>query len=337
MKITIGDVARIANVSKGTVSAVLNDKTTVSTETREKVLRVVKKLNYKPNQVARSLSRRQTKSIGLVIKEIDNPFFAKIMKGVFDVCAKNGFTVLLGSSELSPQQEIQSVETLSNQQVDGLIISPLHGDGADFTYLAELMRQNYPLVMLETVRNFATNVVGVDNIKAAYRATTYLIELGHDQIAYLAGPFYSAHSEYRLEGYKQAHIDHNIPLRKDFIVQAGSNIGDGYRVGTGIFGSDAEKPTAIFCYNDLVAIGLMDALFELEYKVPQDISVIGFDDIPFCESARIPLTTVHMPTYQIGETAADLLLRQIANRNEILNEKIILEAYLVERQSCAGR
>ncbi|MBD3289581.1 LacI family DNA-binding transcriptional regulator [candidate division KSB1 bacterium] len=337
MNITIGDVARMANVSKGTVSAVLNDKNTVSEATRKKVLAVIEKLNYRPNQVARSLSIRQTKSIGLVIKEIDNPYFAKVMKGVFDVCVKSGYTVLLGSSELDPEQERQSVDTLRNQQVDGLILSPLHGENQDFTYLAELLRFKYPLVMLEPVQNFTTNVVSVDNVQAAYRAISYLIELGHTDIAYFAGPQYSAHSENRLEGYRQALIDHNIPIRKDLIIQAGSNIEDGYRTGTALFSSSGDKPTAVFCYNDLVAVGLVDALVEMGIGIPEQVSVIGFDDIAFCESARIPLTTVHMPTYEIGEAAATLLINQILVRDKVLNEKIVLDAHLVKRQSCGPK
>ncbi len=337
MSITIGDVARMANVSKGTVSAVLNNKNTVSEATRKKVLKVIEKLNYRPNQVARSLSSRQTKSIGLVIKEIDNPYFAKVMKGVFDVCVKSGYTVLLGSSELDPEQERQSVETLRNQQVDGLIISPLHGDNKDFTYLAELLRYKYPLVMLEPVKNFTTNVVGVDNAKAAYAAISYLINLGHSEIAYFAGPLYSAHSENRLEGYKQALMDHNIPIRKNFIIQVGSNIDDGHKAGKILFSNLENSPTAVFCYNDLVAVGLVDVLIEMGISIPDEISVIGFDDITFCESARIPLTTVHMPTYQIGEAATRLLINQISNREQVLNERIVFDAHLVKRQSCGPR
>lgn len=337
MSITIGDVARMANVSKGTVSAVLNNKNTVSEATRKKVLKVIEKLNYRPNQVARSLSSRQTKSIGLVIKEIDNPYFAKVMKGVFDVCVKSGYTVLLGSSELDPEQERQSVETLRNQQVDGLIISPLHGDNTDFTYLAELLRFKYPLVMLEPVKNFTTNVVDVDNVQAAYSAIKCLIELGHTEIAYFAGPLYSAHSENRLEGFKQALMDHNIPIQKNFILQVGSNIEDGYKAGKNLFSNCESCPTAVFCYNDLVAVGLVDALIEMGFSIPDDISVIGFDDITFCESARIPLTTVHMPTYKIGEAAARLLINQISNREQVLNERIVLDAHLVKRESCGPR
>lgn len=337
MKITITDVARIANVSKASVSAVLNNKPTVSPKTREKILKVIKKLNYRPNEVARSLSSRKTKSIGLVIKEIDNPYFARVMKGVFDVCCEQGFTVLLGSSELSPAQEFQSIETLTLQRVDGLIISPLQGLDSNFTYLADLIHDGYPLVMLGTVKNYTTNIVDVNNVSAAYQAVSYLIRLGHTGIAYFSGPAYSAHSFDRFEGYQHALIDHKIPIRKDYIFEVGSYIANGYQAGKNFFSNQSIIPSAVFCYNDLVAIGLIDALIELGIKVPEQVSVIGFDDIDICASVKIPLTTIHVPAYEIGRKASDLLIRQIQNSNQSDNEKIILETKLIERNSCCQK
>jgi len=336
MNITIADVARIANVSKATVSAVLNNRPTVAPRTRQKVLDVIKKLNYRPSGVARSLSIKQTKTIGLVIKEIDNPYFAKIMKGVFDTCSDNGYTVLLGSSELSPQQELKSIETLTSQRADGLIISPLQDENMDFRYLSELIHQKYPLVTLGSVRNHVTNVVDIDNVAAAYQAVRYLIELGHTEIAYFAGPSYSAHSDDRRRGYQQALIDSDLPIRKNFIVPVGSYIENSYELGRDFFAGSDPLPSAVFCYNDLVAIGLIQALLELKIPVPEQVSVIGFDDIDFCRAVQVPLTTVHVPAYQLGRSAADLLIRQIQEPERLLNEKIILETRIVERGSCGA-
>ena len=337
MKITIADVAKIATVSKATVSAVINNKPTVSMTTRDKVLKAIEKLNYHPSEIARSLSIQKTKCIGLVIKEIDNPYFAKVMKGVFDVCCQQGYTVLLGSSELSPYQEMQSIETLTHQWVDGLIISPLQGEDIDFKYLANLLQEKYPLVMLGTVKNYQTNLVDINNVTAAYQAVSYLIKFGHTEIAYFSGPSYSAHSMDRLEGYRQSLMDHHLPIRKNYIQQVGSYIADSYQVGKQFFSRIEYKPTAVFCYNDLVAIGLINALTDSGIQVPEQVSVIGFDNIEFCESARIPLTTVDVPTYEIGKRAAELLIKQISNPTEIFNEKVILTAKLVERNSCTRK
>lgn len=335
MNITIDDVARMANVSKATVSAVLNNKSTVSEQTRLKVLRVIKKLNFRPNQLARSLSIRKTKSIGLLIKEIDNPYFAKIMKGVFDTCSKLSYTVLLGSSELSPKQEIKNVETFVNQRVDGLIISPLQGDDVDLTYISDIMGKKYPLVMLGRLKNFSTNSIDINNVESSFEAVSYLIKLGHKNIAYFAGPSYSIHSFERLEGYQNALIKNNIPIKKKYIMQVGSHIKNGYESGKQLFSKFKENsPTGVFCYNDLVAIGLINSLMELKIKVPQQVSVIGFDDINFCGSFKIPLTTIRVPAYEIGETAANLLIKQINNPSVLLKEKKILQTKLIKRDSC---
>jgi LacI family transcriptional regulator len=337
MKITINDVARIANVSKASVSAVLNNKSTVSPKTRDKILKVIEKLNYRPNEVARSLSNRKTKSIGLVIKEIDNPYFARVMKGVFDFCCEMGYTVLLGSSELSPAQEFQNIETLTRQQVDGLIISPLQEVESGFAYLAGLIHDKYPFVMLGSVKSYNTNIVDIDNVSAAHKAVSYLIGLGHTEIAYFSGPTYSSHSQDRLQGYQQALIDHNLSIRKEYMVEVGSYISNGYQAGKTFFSSRSPFPSAVFCYNDLVAIGLINALLELGIKVPQQVSVIGFDDIDICESVKIPITTMRVPAHEIGRKASELVIKQIQNIKQSNNEKIMLETKLIERSSCMSK
>ncbi len=335
MRITISDIAQYAGVSKATVSAVLNERPGISVQTRERVLEIIQKLNYQPSHVARSLSNRETKSIGLLIKEIDNPYFAKIMKGVFDKCSELGYTVLLGSSELDPAQEKKSLEALLRQQVDGLILSPLQNEEIDLGYLYELKLKNYPFVTLGSVVHFQTNVVEVENKKAAVSAVSYLIHAGHKRIAYFAGPSYSANSKDRLAGFRQAFHENAIPAPEDLIFNTGSYIADGYRMGRELFALPGTKPSAVFCYNDLVAIGLMNALAELKIQVPADVSVIGFDDIDFCRSMQVPLTTIRVPAYKLGEKAAELLIAQIGARDESKNRKVILPAQLIERKSVA--
>lgn len=336
MKITISDIARYAHVSKATVSAVLNDRPGISVQTRERILEIIEKLKYRPSHVARSLTNRETKSIGLLIKEIDNPYFAKIMKGVFDKCSELGYTVLLGSSELDPVQEKKSLETLLRQQVDGLILSPLLNEDIDLSYLYDLKTKNYPFVTLGSVINIQTNVVEVENKKAAVSAVSYLIRQGHRRIAYFAGPFYSAHSKDRLAGFRQACSENGIPVPEDLIFRTGSYIADGYRMGMALFSRSQAPPSAVFCYNDLVAIGLLNALSELNIRVPADVSVIGFDDIEFCNFMQVPLTTVRVPAHQLGEVAAELLIDQIMSGEKSRNEKVILPAQLIERKSVAS-
>ncbi|HNW60703.1 MAG TPA: LacI family DNA-binding transcriptional regulator [bacterium] len=335
MRPTIADIAQLARVSKATVSAVLNDRPGISPQTHARVLAVIKKFNYRPNELARSLSNRKTRSIGLVIKEIDNPYFARIMKGVFDICREHDYTVLLGSSELSPAQERQSIDALTSQRVGGLIISPLQGPDCDFTWLADLQRDHYPLVMLGQVKNYHTTVVDIDNVQAARNAVACLIGLGHRDIAYFAGPSYSSHSAERQQGYQQALMDHGLPVRPEFILPAGSERELGFQAGLALFRRPGPHPTAVFCYNDLVAIGLINALTTLEIDVPQAVSVIGCDDLDFSQCYRIPLTTIHVPAYEIGCSAATRIIQALENDNDSSPQIVLFEARLVERTSCA--
>lgn len=330
---TISDIAKLANVSKSAVSIVLNNKSGVSEKTRSKVLEIIEKYNYNPSQIAQSLVVRETKSIGLIIKEIDNPYFAKLMRGVYDQCSHYGYSVLLGSSELSADRETEIIKTLVSKRVDGLIISPLQGEESDFSYLHNLLNDNYPVVVLGIITNYSTNFVDIDNIKAAYDAVTYLIQHGHKKIAYFAGPVHSGHGQRRLEGYKQAMIDHNLQIDKNYIIQVEPYAPNGYEAGKELFSKKIELPTAVFCYNDLVAIGLINALTEIGIDVPNSVSVMGFDNIDFSKYVKIPLTTIQMPAYDIGKSAADLLIKQINNSTAPLFEKVILEHKIIERNS----
>ncbi len=333
MRMTISDIARLANVSKSAVSIVLNDKPGVSRETRSRILAIIKKYNYNPSHLAKSLAARETKSIGLIIKEIDNPYFTKLMRGVYDACSQLGYSVLLGSSELSPVRETEIVNTLVSKRVDGLVISPLHSEEANFTYLSNLLNDNYPLVLLGTVTNYSTNVVDIDNTKAAYDAVTYLIQKGHTRIAHLAGPLWSGHGQKRLDGYQQALIDHKISIEKNYIAPVEPYTPDGYQAAKELFSKTIQHPTAVFCYNDLVAIGVINALTEMKIDVPEKVSVMGFDNIDFGMYVRIPLTTVQMPAYEIGKAGAKLLVKQINHSSMPLNEKVTLKHKIIERDS----
>ena len=334
MNLTITDIAKLANVSKSAVSIVLNNKSGVSDETRKKILEIVKKYNYNPSQIAQSLVVRKTKSIGLIITEIDNPFFTKVMKGVYDTCSEKGYSVLIGSSELSPDKEKEIIENFKSKRIDGFIISPLRGEGVDYLYLSNLLKENMPFVMLRNVINYPINLVDIDNYKAAHEAVSYLIRLGHSEIAYFSGPVHSGHSIERFEGYKNALIENNIKIRDNLIIEAGSYLADGYRTGKQFISSVDNLPSAVFCYNDLVAIGLMNALDESDIKIPDDISVMGFDNIDFSEYIKHPLTTINMPAYEIGKTACEVLINLISVSNQSQANKIILETKLIERESC---
>jgi LacI family transcriptional regulator len=333
-KVTIDDVARLAGVSKSTVSFVLNNRPSISLETRDRVRDVIRKLNYQPNQIARSLSSRQTRSIGLVVKQIDNPYFTKVMRGVFEFFSGCGYTVLLGSSELQPERERTSVEALLRQRVDGLILSPLQGADADLSHLTAVSQEQVPLVLLEKVANVSANVVDIRNEAAAYKAVSFLIGLGHRRIAYYAGPDYSMHNRERAAGFQRAMLENGLPAPSSSVRQAGVYLADGYAAARAQFSAPGERPTAVFCFNDLVAIGVMNALIELGIRIPDDVSVIGFDDIEFCGSVRVPLSSIRVPAFEMGKAAAEMLMNQIGKTGPAERRTVELEATLIPRASC---
>ena len=334
---TITDVAAQAGVSKATVSAVLNDSGAVKGATRERVLDAIARLNYRPTQGGGRAIMRAGRSIGLLIKEHDNPYYAQVVDGVRACADARGYTLVIVSTGGDYDAEHRAVETLRAKDVDGLLLTPVLDDNADLSHLFELKRRNFPFVLLEEVRGVPASLVDIDNATAASKAVEHLIALGHTRIAHLAGPRYSAHSAERVQGVRNAFSASRLVFADDVIVAAGAHLDDGYRVGLALFrdADPAHRPTAVTCYNDLVAIGLCRALGELGLRVPADVSVIGFDDIPLCEYLPVPLTSVRMPAFAMGELATQMLVRQIESRESVTPQRIYLDATLVERRSTA--
>jgi LacI family transcriptional regulator len=332
---TIDDVARAAGVSKATVSVVLNNKGSVRGSTRDRVLAVVEEMNYRPSGRAQRVGGPKTRSIGVVIREGDNPYYADVIAGVRSVADRQGYTVLVASSEGSYDAERQAVELLREKDVDGLVLYPVLNEDTDLTHLFELKRRNFPFVLLGSIRGVQASLIDTDNVAASRRAVEYLISLGHTRIIHFAGPSYSMHSQERSDGIYRAFSGSRLCFTEDAIVPAGAHLEDGYRVGLEYFGrcGEQERPTAVTCFNDMVAIGLCRALAELGLRVPEDVSVIGYDDVPLLEYLPVPLTTVHVPRFEIGETAAEILIRHITSCETLRPEKIDMQAELVVRGS----
>ncbi|CAA9318904.1 MAG: hypothetical protein AVDCRST_MAG68-2829 [uncultured Gemmatimonadetes bacterium] len=332
---TINDVARLAGVSKATVSAVLNDMGTVKRSTRERVLSVIESLNYRKSGPDRRNPGQQMRSLALVIKEIDNPFYGEVITGARGAADEAGYTLVVMSSEGGHEAERRAVELLQRKEVDGLILTPVLDVDADLSHLFELKRRNFPFVLLEEVRGVPGSLIDVDNEEASRRAVEFLIEQGHTRIVHFAGPEYSSHSQERIDGVRRACSGSHVIFSDDDVVRAGAHLEDGYRAGLAYFGDrpPAERPTAVTCYNDLVAIGLCRALAELGIRVPDDVSVIGFDDIALLDYLPVRLTTVRMPKGDMGRLAAQLLIRHIESREALPPEKVYLEAELVVRDS----
>lgn len=335
-KPTINDVAHRAGFSKATVSAVLNNKSIVADATRRKVLQAIKELNYRPSTAARQQFQPVTRrTLGFIIKEADNPYYAEVLKGLEYVAREQGYQVYTSSSGGEIKAERRIVEQCCDMGIAGLVMAPILHDAADLSHIYELKRSNIPYVLLEKVPGLPSNLVDVDNELASYEAVKHLIELGHARIIHLAGPPYSKHSEERVAGVRRAFSESHLKFDDRYILSAGDALADGYRVAKQYFTSpDIIRPTGITCYNDLVALGVLKALHELGVNVPQEVSVVGFDNLNLLDYLSLPLTSVNVPRYEMGTRAAEILIRQIESPSSTV-EKVNLEATLVDRQSTA--
>lgn len=335
---TIRDVAEWAGVSNATVSNVINEKGKVSESTRKEVLEAIEELNYRPKASAqRKLRSSGPKSIGLVIKEIHNPYFADVIVGAQKKASEEGYALMLSSSEGLRDTEGAIVDLFVEKDVDGIIINPLLERDADLTHLFNLKRRNIPFVLLEEVHGLKSDLVDIDNVKSSREITKYLLDLGHRDLVHFAGPEYSMHSDERIEGFRKAFFDTGQVYSEDYLVRAGAHLEDGYETGLEYFEgrSEDDRPTAVTCYNDLVAIGLLRALRELGIQVPAEVSVTGFDNIETCDYAPVPLTSMGVPTQKMGRTAMEVLIRQIENGDRKEPEVVTLEAEMTVRASTA--
>ena len=335
-KITIEDVAKRAGVSKGTVSAVINGKNTVKPGTRERILEVMKELNFRPRGMARNLKNGyQDKSIGVIIKDLNYPFYTTIALGVKEYANNKGYSTIIASSENDHQYEKKFTQLFSTKDIKGAIIAPLVDGTAEIEHLFKLKMINYPFILLEDVKGIQANVVAIDNLKAIKKAVKYLIESGHTKIVHFAGPPQSSHTQERIEGFRDAFSESPLVFNKEMIVSIGSRHEESFGNTLKYFKNRSrdDYPTAIVCFNDQQALAVMTALKELNIHVPDDISIIGNDDIYYAKIYPVPLTTIRAPQYEIGRKAAEILIRNIESSTLLPPERIVLDTDFIVRAS----
>jgi LacI family transcriptional regulator len=335
-KITIDDVARESGVSKGTISAVINAKDWVRPQTRELVLDVMRRMNYRPRGLASNPKRdAQDRSIGIIIKDFSYPFYQSIVTGVKEYADMRGYSVIVTSSEDNHRSEERLTHLFSEKDVNGTIIAPTLEGESEIEHLFKLKRLNYPFVLLEDVKGIQANVVAIDNLKAIKKVVTYLINSGHTKIVHFAGPPHSSHTQERIDGFRHAYSESTLVFRDDMIVPSGSHSEECVSRAKKYFRSKQrrEYPTAIVCFNDQQAIAVITALRDLSIRVPDDISVIGNDDISHASVCPVPLSTIRAPQHEIGVKAAEILIRHIESPSLLPPERVILETELVLRRS----
>ena len=326
---TIREVANRAGVSYTTVSHVINNTRFVSNETRDRVLAAMRDLNYRPNALAQSLRSGKTHTLGLILPDSSNPFFAEVARSIEDAAFQLGYSVILCNTEGEGHRELLYVDVLSKKQVDGIIFVATgdQGDSLDF-----LQRQALPVLVVDRdLPEIHADAVLTDNRQGGCQATGHLIELGHRRIGCISGPSHLTPSADRTIGYRKAmedaglHAPEELILRGDFHPESG-------RVATAALLALPEPPTAIFACNDLMALGALRAAAEAGFRVPEDLSIVGFDDIELASYTTPPLTTIAQPKVDIGHRAAQLLVERIAEKNSPHCREVLPTA-LIMRES----
>jgi LacI family transcriptional regulator len=334
MGVTMKDIARDLGVSVVTVSKVLRKHSDISPETRQRVLRRMKELNYQPNQAARSLVTGRSYAMGLIVPDLEHPFFGEIAKAISRRIRLRDYSLIIASSEEDPLIERREIEGLIARQVDAIVLASVQ-TSAQSGVFQRLAESRVPYVLID--RNFpglAANYVGVDDTAVGRAATEHLIARGCRRIAHLRGPEVSTGIG-RLQGYRETLTGAGMEVPLDYVVDLKS--GDDRSEERGYEGMTRllalrNIPDGVFCYNDEVAIGALRAILEAGMRIPADIAVIGVDNIRFADLLRVPLSSVDQNTYQIGERAAQLALKLIESKTAPPRQ-IILSIRLIARES----
>ena len=332
MKVTISDIARVANVSKATVSRVINNKPEgVGKETRENILRIIKEYSFQPSMVARGLVTNKTKSLGLIITDIANSFYPLLVRGVEDYANKCGYSLFLCNSDNNPEKEKDYINAFVEKSVDGVILSSSMNE-TSFHYNI-LKNKKIPLVVVDRCVEGNEFDAGVflDNVKGAYIAVNYLIDNGHENIAFISGTKSLVVSKNRLSGYRMAFEERNLKVREDIIVEGDYQFESGYKRALELIDQGKEF-TAIFAGNDLMAIGAIKALKSRNIKIPDQVEIIGFDNIDFSRLIAPQLSTVGQPIYKMGANGAKQLIKLIEGK-KIRNKNTILKPELIIRET----
>lgn len=335
MPFTIKDVARLAGVSKTTVSRVMNNNSKVRPETKTEVLQAVRELGYTPNSIARALRTKKSEVVEVIIpREVEyvfsDPFFPEIIKGITTLLNLYNLNLRLVMSDSEREQREIYSSLLRSRHIDGVILVCSRFD--DKQYILKLKRASLPCVLIGRFPLEKVNYVSCDNKQGAYRAVEHLINLGHRRIGFISGSFDLIDGVDRFEGYKMALEKHNLEYDNELVIKGYWTREGGYEATWELL-NRTKIPTAIFTANDQMAAGAVKAMRERGLQIPKDIAIVGFSDTQFASYIEPPLTTVREPTCQEGTAAAEMLVKLI-NSQEVKEPQVILPTKLVIRESC---
>jgi DNA-binding LacI/PurR family transcriptional regulator len=338
MSISIKDIAKAAGVSHSTVSRALSDSPLVSEETKTRIQLLAREMGYSPDAQARSLVMGRTHTIGIVVTTITDPFIAEVVQAVESTAHSQGYSVLWASSHSEPEREIAAVEMLHSKRVDGVIVT---SSRVGALYQQHLDRLGVPVVLINShseQRGPYTFSISVDNQRGGYIAVKHLVELGHRRIAYVRGAADHSDDLGRLAGYRQALDEAGIEFDPARVVPGTGRASGGERALPALLGV-SDRATAVFCYNDMTAIGLVRAASRQGISVPGDLAVVGFDDIPLASYVAPSLTTIAQPKGQMGRRAARMVLALLSDARGASGavSNIVVQGNLVVRESSGAK
>jgi LacI family transcriptional regulator len=341
-RVTSKDIAAKAGVSRTTVSLVLNNVTgaRIPEQTRAKILKIAEELKYNPNQFARGLKTSRSKTLAFIIPSISNPFYPYVAQGIEDVALANGYTVFICNTYRDFEKEKNYYKTLAQRQVDGLILS---GSMKSSEFLQELIEQGVAVTTFNPEIDFPqVDQVLVDNVHGGFLATKHLLDYGHKRVAFLAEPLtYQSRNE-RLEGYNKALLNCGLGIDESLVIRSDSefeyhdqtyDLYNGYNLGKRLL-KETTGVTAVVANNDMTAMGAFKALREEGVRIPEDISLIGYDNIPMASMLEPGLTTIDQPKYERGKAAAELLVKRLEDSGEKERRIIKFLPSLITRESC---
>ena len=333
MKVTISDIAKLSGVSKATVSRVINGSKPVSSEVRDKVMKVIDETGFKPSALARSLSTKRTKLIGVVIPDVANPVFSELVKGMEDQSNASGYNILLCNTYLSHEKELQYLDILQDKEVDGIIFLTTDETSEQVEFFKKYGK---PVVTVDRkFKQMEIPSVGIDDFEASYKSVNYLINMNHKEIAMVRAPLDDqSHGYQRYLGYTRAMEEHNLDVDSEWVVEGDFTVQAGYNAMMKLL-SASKPPSAVFFASDLMAVGGIRCITDNGMKVPDDVSVIGFDDIPIASMFIPSLTTTRQPTADIGMKAMEKLLKLIGGEKEELHS--VFPTELILRNSTKKR
>ncbi|MEK5230594.1 LacI family DNA-binding transcriptional regulator [Lysinibacillus sp. FSL K6-0232] len=328
---TLKDVAKLAGVHPSVVSRVLNNNDTlhIKPETRQRIMDAVRESNYEPNQAARNLKNKETKMLAIIIPDFSNPVYAEIIKGAEKEAIKKGYTLIVSTLQQEKKNMTQQLLSLQTK-VDGLLIGSITNEQEMTRTLNKFKK---PFVIFNREVESVNNSVLLDDLTGSRIATEYLIELGHEKIAHIAGPLFTSTGLMRLKGYRESLNKYGLEYHAHFVQESDYSLQGGFAATKRLL-QDQTGCTAIFASNILIALGVLEALHSEGIRVPEDISVVGFHDVFFANTIHPPLTTVELPLSKLGEVAVEKLIATLKGEHVIMEEKtIITGGKLIERSS----